>query len=97
MKKKLLLLITMLLVLVFGQTLAVSAEEGEEVAEADRIYPSILQDPSQYEVLDPDAPQSKAAADFEEYDETELFFTLEEKIKEALLAGETSIDRKSVV
>lgn len=92
MKKKWLLLITMLLVLVFGQALAASAEEGEGIAEEDRIYPSILQDPSQYEVLDSDAPQSRAAADFEEYDETELFFALEEKIKEALLAGETSID-----
>ncbi len=92
MKKKLLLLMTMLLVLVFGQTLTVSAEEIEAIAEEDRIYPSILQDPSQYEVLDSDAPQSRAAADFEEYDETELFFALEEKIKAALLAGESSID-----
>ncbi len=92
MKKKLLLLITMLLVLVFGQTLAVSAEEGEVIAEGDRIYPSILEDPSQYEVFDSDAPQTRAAADFVEYDETELFFTLEGKIKEALLTGESSID-----
>jgi len=92
MKKKLLLLMTMLLILVFGQTLAVSAEEGEAIAEEERIYPSILQDPSQYEVLDSDAPQTRAAVEFEEYDETELFFTLEEKIKEALLAGESSID-----
>ena len=67
MKKKWLLLITMLLVLVFGQALAASAEEGEGIAEEDRIYPSILQDPSQYEVLDSDAPQSRAAADFEEW------------------------------
>lgn len=84
MKKKIMLLMLMLMLLAFANPSAVYAEDGNE------IYPSALQDMPDYEVIDSDMPQGRAA--FEDYDETQLFFELEERIKAGLLAGESKID-----
>lgn len=89
MKKKVVLFIAVMMLFAFAVPSAVYAED---VMEEEQIFPGALQDISKYKAEAPEAVQSRAAVEFKEYDETQLLFELEEKVKEGLLSGESRID-----
>ena len=84
MKKKVVLFIAVMMLFAFAVPSAVYAED---VMEEEQIFPGALQDISKYKAEAPEAVQSRAAVEFKEYDETQLLFELEEKVKEGLLSG----------
>lgn len=95
-KEKLIVLIALLMAFSFAliQPMVSFAEEvtEEEIIEEEKEYPAALEDASKYKKVDPEASQSEEIEAFEEYDEIQLFFNLEQRIKSALLSGEPGID-----
>ena len=92
MKRKISLLMALFLLLACVQPLTVRAEEIGEV-EVSVTYPTgPLEDISKYEKVDPDTSRGGEVEVFEEYNELQLLFDLDQRIKNALLSGEREID-----
>ncbi len=92
MKRKISLLMALFLLLACVQPLTVRAEEIGEV-EVSVTYPTgPLEDISKYEKVDPDTSRGGEVEAFEEYNELQLLFDLDQRIKNALLSGEREID-----
>lgn len=92
MKRKIRLVMALLLLFACVQPLTVRAEEIVEVEESVTYPTAPLEDISRYEKIDSDASRGGEVEAFEEYNELQLLFDLDQRIKNALLSGEQEID-----
>lgn len=89
MRRCLKITLILVIVLLLGKSTVVFAEEP---VNPEYIEPSGALEIREPVLSDEEAPEIQAYSISEEYTESELFFELEQKVKDALLAGDTLID-----